>query len=138
MKKLIFLIFVLMTIFVFPACGNYDPRPSPSAPETVIKVTVSYQSPQESFLREYVASPKMRAILNYLRWVDPYGKPETDPETARGGLYRITLHLSGDTESIYLQKADQFMQVDGGPWLTIDPDRAKTLRQILTEMESDG
>ena len=79
----------------------------------------------------------MRAILNYLRWIDPYGKPEADPETTRGSLYRITLHISDGTETVYLQKADQYMQVGEGPWLTIDPNRAKTLHRIVSEMESD-
>ena len=138
MKKVIYLSIIMLTVLFCWACGNYDPGSSPSAPETVVKVTVTYQSAQDSLRREYVSSQKMRAVLNYLRWIDPYGKPETDPETTRGGLYRITLHLSDDTESVYLQKADQFMQVDNGPWQTIDPDRAKTLRQILEEMESDG
>ena len=137
MKKGIYLSLVMLIVLFCCACGNYTLGAAPSAPETVVKITVTYQSPQESFRREYVSSQKMRAVLNYLRWIDPYGKPETDPDTARGGLYRITLHISDDSESVYLQKADQFMRVDGGPWLIIDADRAKTLHQILTEMDSD-
>ena len=130
----------IMTLFVFSfvsGCGNYTLSPTPSAPQTVIKVTVTYHSAQDQFQREYVSSVKMRAILNYLRWVDPYGKPEIDPETTRGGLFRITLHLSDSTETVYLQKSDQFMQIDSGPWLTVDPNRAKTLSKIVSEMESD-
>ena len=119
-------------------CGGTVSPTAPSAPNTVVKVTVTYSSTQEHFFREYVSSNKMRAVLNYLRWIDPYGTPETDPDTARGGLFRIILHLADGTETVYLQKADQFMQADGGPWLTIDPDKAKTLTQIVAEMESDG
>ena len=127
----------LLVISLISGCGNYTLSSAPSAPKTVIKVTVAYQNAQDQFQRVYVSSSKMRAILNYLRWIDPYGKPEIDPETTRGGLFRITLHLSDNTETVYLQKSDQFMQVDGGPWLTIDPSQAKTLHQIVVEMESD-
>lgn len=137
MKKVICLIFVILTFFVFSACGNYDPRPSPSAPQTVVKVTVTYHSTQNSLQREYVSSEKMRAILNYLRWIDPYGKPTIDPDTTRGSLFRIALQLSDGTQTVYLQKADQFMQINDGPWLTIDPERAGTLSQIVEKMESD-
>ena len=138
MKKAAYSFLILAVLTILSGCGNYTLSSTPSAPNTVIRVTVTYSSTQEHFHREYVSSNKMRAVLNYLRWVDPYGKPETDPDTARGGLFRIILHLSDGTQTVYLQRSDQFMQVNGGPWLTIDPDRAKTLHQIVAEMESDS
>ena len=128
----------LLVASLVSGCGGTVSPSAPSAPDTVVKVTVTYHSTQERFHREYISSAKVRAVLNYLRWVDPYGKPDTDPETTRGGLFRITLHLSSGGTTVYLQKADRFMRVNGGPWLTVDPDKAKTLYQMIAEMESDG
>ena len=88
--------------------------------------------------RQYTASSKVRAILNYLRWLDPYGLPEEDPEAVSGSNFHITLQYSDGCEKHYLQKADRFLLEDGKPWRRIDPARAQTLSQILGKMESDS
>ena len=79
----------------------------------------------------------MRPILDYLHWIDPYGRPNGDPDRVPGAVFRIVLHYTDGTEKVYCQKADQYMQVNGGPWLTIDPEKALTLSRIVGELESD-
>ena len=126
----------LILALLLAGCGC-TLRPTATAPVTVVKITVRYDGTTPHTQRQYVSSEKIRAILNYLRWIDPYGKPGKDPETIPGGLYRITLHLSDGSQSVYLQKADQYMKIDEQPWQTIDTKKALTLGKLLAEMESD-
>ena len=79
----------------------------------------------------------MRAILNYLRWIDPYGKPEEDPEKVSGSDFQIVVTYSDGCQKTYIQKADRFLLEDGYGWRRIDPARAVTLSQILGKMQSD-
>ena len=132
MKRSVYLFSLLLTFSLLPGCGC-TLQPTADAPNMVVKITVAY----DQGYYQYDTSPKIRAILNYLRWIDPYGQPGKDPETIPGGLYRITLHLSDGSQSVYLQKADQYMKIDEQPWQTIDTKKALTLGKLLAEMESD-
>ena len=88
-------------------------------------------------VRHYTSATKMRAILNYLRWIDPYGTPSEDPEIMEGSLFQIVMRFSDGSEKIYRQKADRYMQIGSSGWLRIDPQKALTLSQMLGQMTSD-
>ena len=105
--------------------------------QVITQIDVFYENGPIQLHRHYTASEKMRAVLNYLRWIDPYGAPDTDPETATGSSFRIVLTYSDGCEKNYLQKADRYLMEDGKGWATIDPDRAQTLSRILGQMHSD-
>ena len=134
MKKLV-AIFVLISLLLC-GCGRKATQ-VPAQCRTVTGIRITFDNGPLHTERQYTASAKVRAILNYLRWLDPYGLPEEDPETVSGSSFAITLKYSDGCEKHYLQKADRFLLEDGKPWRRIDPARAKTLSQILGQMASD-
>ena len=103
----------------------------------VTKVTVTYEDSSTTAHMLYTNAQKMQSILNYLRLIDPYGTPQENPDYVEGSTFRIVLSYSDGCEKSYLQKADQFMKVDGGQWKRIDPERAAELGPLLGRMESD-
>lgn len=129
---------LLAASLLFGGCSHCGSEALP-APEcrVVTGIRVTFDNGPIHAERHYTASSKMRAVLNYLRWIDPYGAPQEDPETVTGSSFHIVLSYSDGCEKMYLQKADRFMQTDGGIWKTIDPKKAQTLSQILGQMESD-
>lgn len=132
-KSILILLLILSTLF--SGCRNV---PQHSVSRSVTGITVTLENGGMQTQLKYTSSVKMRAILNYLRWIDPYGTPMEDPETVPGSLFRIVMGFSDGSEKVYLQKADRYMQIDGQPWLTIDPEKALTLSKMLGEMESDA
>ena len=108
-----------------------------SQSKVVTAITVIYENGNLRRQSVYTADNKMRAILNYLRWIDPYGTPAEDPESVDGSAYRITITFSNGGTKQYVQKADRYMRLDGQPWQSIDPKNAATLGQMLAKMESD-
>ena len=137
MKKsrgLLWLISLTLTVLFLSGCRQQSEPPRPTV---VTGITVTYENGPISAQRYYSTSAKMRAILNYLRWIDPYGVPEVDPESVNGGSFSIVLSYSDGREKLYRQKADSYLLEEGCPWRKIDPDRAMTLGKMLGEMESD-
>lgn len=129
-----FLFCIALVISLFCGCSH---RKEPIRPTVVTGITVTYENGPISARRYYSTSAKMRAILNYLRWIDPYGAPEVDPENVSGSNFSIVLSYSDGREKLYRQKADSYLLEEGHPWRKIDPDRAMTLGKMLGEMESD-
>ena len=137
MKKSVRGICLIFAILSLLAGCRSTPEPTESVCRVVTQISITYDNGPMHIRREYSSTEKMRAILHYLRWIDPYGTPSEDPEMAQGSTFRIVVLCANGSEKIYLQKADRFMQVDGAPWKTIDPERAITLSQMVGEMESD-
>ena len=137
MKKLALVLCMGMLLML---CGCHSAEPTGTLPpgRVVVQIRVLYQNGQLQTYREYSSTEKMRAILNYLRWIDPYGTPKEDPETVEGSLFRIEMVFSDDSRKVYLQKADRYMLVEGHDWKYIDPKNAMTLGTMLGKMESDG
>ena len=133
-KSTVKLVILLIFSVLLTGCRS---TPQQGISRSVTGITITYKNGQIQTMRQYTTSTKMRAILNYLRWIDPYGKPEADPEKIEGSLFQIVLTFSDSSEKVYLQKADRYMQIDGKQWQTIDPERALTLSKMLGEMESD-
>ena len=134
-KRLLFLFAMLWILY---GCSRPEPgSPPDSVCRVVTEITVDYENSGIRFHRQYTSSEKMQQILNYLRTIDPYGRPEEDPEATVGSCFRITLFYSDKCQTVYLQKSDRFLKTDGGEWKRIDPDRARELSRILGLMESD-
>lgn len=129
-----FLLYIALVISLLSGCRQ---EKVPVRPTVVTGITVTYENGPISAKRYYTSSPKMRAILNYLRWIDPYGPPEVDPDKISGSTFSIVLFYSNGQEKLYLQKADNYMLEEGLPWRKIDPNRAMTLGKMMGEMESD-
>ena len=129
---------LLLIGLLFTGCSRGNAQQVPEKCRVVTGVHVVFENGPLHTERQYTASSKVRAILNYLRWLDPYGSPEEDPDAVSGSSFRITLQYSDGCEKNYVQKADRFLLEDGKPWRRIDPTRAQTLSQILGQMASDG
>ena len=137
-SKMLIAVFALAALLISGCSrGGFD-QEAPAQCRTVTGVHITFENGPLHTQRQYTASAKVRAILNYLRWLDPYGLPEEDPETVSGSSFRITLQYSDGCEKNYVQKADRFLLEDGKEWRRIDPTRAQTLSQILGQMASDG
>ena len=134
-KKLI--VILLLTGLLFSGCSRENAQQVPEKCRVVTGIHVVFENGPLQMQRQYTTSSKVRAILNYLRWLDPYGLPKEDPETVSGSSFYITLQYSDGCQKRYLQRADRFLLEDGKPWRRIDPVRAQTLSEILGKMESD-
>ena len=136
MKKSVIIICLLAAILF--GCSNRSNDPTAAACRVVTSISITYDNGPIHLQREYTHTEKMRAILHYLRWIDPYGTPQEDPEAAEGSLFRIVVRCDNGSEKVYLQKADRYMRTGNGQWLKIDPNNALTLSKMIGEMESDG
>ncbi len=135
-KKLV-AVFAMLALLLSGCSRAEAGQEVPDKCRIVTGIHVTFDDGPLHLERQYTVSSKVRAILNYLRWLDPYGLPEEDPESVSGSSFRITLQYSDGCEKQFVQKADRFLLEDGKPWRRIDPDRAQTLSQILGKMASD-
>lgn len=133
MKKRMFgLLFA--ALFLFSGC-HIQSSASP-APKLVKSVTIIKADENDVYEVHYTNSEKIAVILNYLRMIDPYGPPDTDPDKISGREYRIELHYRKGPPRIYLQKADRYLMSDG-KWRKIKQENAEFLGLIVEGMESD-
>ena len=137
-KIVCFLFFLFLSIVLFHGCSVAEPSNSGTAGRVVVKITVSFENGPLKAYREYTAADKMQYVLNYLRYIDPYGTPKENPETATGNEYRIALVYPNGQEKIYRQKSDRFMQMHDGTWKEINPQKAQKLAEILGYFQSDA
>lgn len=134
-KTVCLLFFLFLSIILFHGCCN-DKATGPVG-RVVVKIKVNYENGPLKAYREYTAADKMQYILNYLRYIDPYGTPNENPETISGNEYRIALVYPNGQEKIYRQKSDRFMQMHDGSWKKINPQKAQKLAEILGYFQSD-
>lgn len=140
MKVTLWLRLVFASILVcslFGGCMHFISKTEPSPVRVVTHIDITYENGAIRTQRHYQDSGKMSQVLNYLRLIDPYGRPAVDPEFVAGSQFHIELAFSDGSRKIYRQKADRYMQIDGGDWQTINPARAEELSLLLGQMESD-
>lgn len=138
LTKLLSAIFILLiSCAIFAGCMHFIMKNEPAPVRVVTQIDITYENGAISTQRHYQDATKMRHVLNYLRQIDPYGTPAVDPEIVRGSHFKIELSFSDGSSKIYRQKADRYMQIDGGEWKTIDPARAEELSLLLGQLESD-
>ena len=102
---------------------------------TAVDIRYNYKNTQLN--RTYTNSDKMDVILYYLYGLEPYGKPDEDPEQIRNDCCHITVHLSNGRSRIYRQQGSRYLSVDFSPWKNISPTRAAVLHHLLRHIESD-
>lgn len=128
----------LAVLFLLSGCCRIL-HPRNSSPYRVItEIQVVYENGSLETQRQIFQEVKMRPILDYLRYLDPYGIPREDPEQAIGSDCCITLHYSDGSQRIYRQRADRYMRVDDGPWTRIDETKAMELKMLLWVIPSDA
>ena len=121
----------------FSGCMHFVSKPEETPVRVVTHIDITYENGSIHTERHYRDASKMRHVLNYLRLIDPYGSPAVDPEIIKGSHFYIELGYSDGSSKVYRQKADRYMQIDGGEWKTIDPARAEELSLLLGQLESD-
>lgn len=110
-----------------------------SAPYRIVHcVRIVYRHESLESSREFYREENIRQILDYLRYIDPYGIPREDPETVFGRIFLITLIYTDGSERVYEQRADQYLRVDSGQWKRIDPQKALYLSGLLSMMTGDA
>ena len=138
LAKGLYLIFLLgLLCSLLGGCMHFVTRPAETPVRVVTHIDITYENGSIQTQRHYEDDKKMNQVLNYLRLIDPYGRPAVDPEIIKGSQFHIELAYSDGSSKVYRQKADRYMQIDGGDWKTIDPARAEELSLLLGQLESD-
>lgn len=105
----------------------------PAVCRVVTQITVTRS---DGSRRCYTDQSKMRAVLTYLRGLDPYGAADA-PTVGTDTDYRIEVSYSDGNGTIYLQKANRYLQINGQSWQSLDPEKAALLSEIFETTPSD-
>ena len=124
--------------FLLSGCCRILHNSKPTPYRVVAQIQVSYENGTIETQRQISQEAKIRPILDYLRYLDPYGRPHEDPEQIGGNDCRITLIYSDGTQRIYRQRADRYMRIDDGPWTRVDETKAMELKMLLWVIPSDA
>lgn len=128
---------VFLFLLFLSGCCRVPASGDPSPYRVITGVQVLYENGAMQTQKQFFAESSIRHILDYLRYIDPYGFPREDPEQVAGRDYHITLIYSDGSQLIYHQRADRFMRIDGGPWKRIDPQKALILSGLYGMMPSE-
>ena len=138
LAKYLYLIFILgLLCSMIGGCMHFVTKTDQTPVRVVTHIDITYENGAIQTQRHYEDADKMKQVLNYLRLIKPYGQPAVDPEIIKGSHFHIELSFSDGSSKVYRQKADRYMQIDGGDWKAIDPTRAEELSLLLGQMESD-
>ena len=129
-------IFALVVLLATALAGCGQTTQVGVRPRLVTKVTADYKSGAIELHRQYTDEEKMRAVLNYLRCLEPYGDVSEEDITA-GSEVKIVLTYSDGTTKTYDQRADQFLRTGNGAWQNIRSEQGSELPLLLGLMESD-
>ena len=129
MKRICFL--MIFCLFLW-GCKTQEPPP---AHRVVTGVQVEYRQGDQLLERTYTRPENVRAVLNYLRILNPHGP--VIPEEGNGNGCRITLHYSSGPDTVYLQNSNAYLSRNHGQWATIDEKRAPLLYPLLLLLPSD-
>lgn len=136
LNKMYLCCMTLLLLFLTGCCRT--PSDGSSAPYRVVtEVQVLYENGTMQTQKQFFAEKSIRHIIEYLRYIDPYGLPHEDPEQVVGRDYHITLIYSDGSRHNYHQRADRFLRVDGGPWKRIDPQKALILSGLYGMMPGE-
>ena len=135
LKRICLLVFPL-SVLLMGCCRIF--RQSDHAPYHVVtQVHILYKNEAVETQRTFYREENIRHILDYLRYIDPYGIPQEDPGQAQGRTYVITLIYSDGFKQFYEQRADRFFRIGDGAWKRIEPHKAQYLSGLYGMMPSD-
>jgi hypothetical protein len=58
---------------------HFISKPEPEPVRVVTQIDITYENGAIRTERHYQDDAKMKHVLNYLRLIDPYGRPAVDP-----------------------------------------------------------
>ncbi len=123
-------------LFLLMGCCRITPS-QPHAYRVITQIQITYQNGPLSAQRQFFQEEKIAIILDYLRYIDPYGTPSENPEEIPGSDFYITVIYSDGTKRLYRQRADRYLRVENGPWKRIDPRKSIDLSHLLGMTPSD-
>ena len=139
MKKIFIkcLLGCLLALVFCCGCCPVSPEAEDAPYRVVTRIDVFYENGALATKRQIYQEEKMRPILDYLRYLDPYGVPQEDPASVTGSDCFITLYYSDGSQCIYQQRADLYFRKDDGPWKRVDPTKAMELKMLLWMIPGD-
>ena len=132
-----YMLAIFAAVMLLSGCTRFGGNSQSSPVRVVTQVTVSYEEDPFYVTRQYTSGEKVRQVLNYLRQLRPYGKPQEDPETVSGSLIRIVLSFSDGEQQVCQQRSDRYFKKNDEDWMYVDPQKAQQISMILGEYESD-
>lgn len=130
--------FGILPLLLLSGCCRIFRQDDPRPYRVVTQVRIVYQHEAMEASRDFYREDNIQHILDYLRYIDPYGIPKEDPEQAQGRVFYITLMYSDGSTYLYEQRADQYLRINGGDWKRIDPQKALYLSGLLAMMTGDA
>lgn len=127
-----------MILLVIILCGCNQEEAVGRPDRVVIGITVTASVDGKHIHRHYREEPSIRAVLYYLRSLDPQIITNMEPDSYRTNAYRIILEMSDGSEVIYHQLHNDFLQKNGEAWKTIDPVAGASLPKLLAKLPDDS
>lgn len=132
-----YMIGIFAALMLLSGCTRLGGNTQSAPVRMVTQVTVSYEHDPFYVTRQYTSAEKVRRVLDYLRQIKPYGKPQEDPETVGGSLIRIVLSYSDGEQQVCQQRSDRYFKKNDEAWMYVNPQKAQEISMILGEFESD-
>ena len=133
-KRWIWIISLTIFLSLFSGCQESPPQPVGHA---VTQIEVTCHLPGKTLKRIYTREDKMRAVLTYLRLLEPGGYASVDPQTMRTESSLITVTLSDGSFHTYRQAGTFFLQKDQKPWQRIRGISPHRLYLLVHAIEAD-
>ena len=133
-KRWIWVFSLLLCFSFLGGCQGREPQPLGRA---VTQVEVTCRLPGKTLRRVYTTENKMRAVLTYLRLLEPSGFAPVDPETTRLESSLITVTLSDGSRRIYEQAGTEFLRKGQRPWQRIRGISPHRLYLLVHAIEAD-
>ena len=134
MKRGIFLCLAAV-LLLLGGCRHYS---NPSMERSLVtKIIITGETEDGSFRLYYDSPEKMRLVLLYIRSVGRGFQAQEDPTALEGSSICITTVSADDTQKVYRQKDDRFFQIGTGAWQELDPEKGRTLWELLRQLPSD-
>lgn len=133
-KRWIWAISMMLCFSFFGGCRGREVQPLGRA---VTQVEVTCRLPGQTLTRTYTKENKMRAVLTYLRLLEPGGYAPLDPETTRSESSVITVTLSDGSRRVYQQTGSEYLRKDHHPWQRIRGISPKRLYLLVHAIEAD-
>ena len=134
MRRWIWAISLMLCFSFFGGCRSREVQP---LGRVVTQVEVTCRLPGQTLTRTYTKEHKMRAVLTYLRLLEPGGYAPLDPETTRAEISVITVTLSDGNRRVYQQTGSEFLRKDHHPWQRIRGISPKRLYLLVHAIEPD-
>ena len=110
----------------------------PTAYRVVWRIEVTYRNTDQVAQRFYEDQEQLQMIMNYLRWIKPYGTPEEDPMTQQGEEIEVQLQYSDGTTKTYRQRCGRYFREGDKPWKKLEPEQARELSRLLGVLDGEA